>query len=61
MFNTSITQEYLVLAQQLGFSVSDLKCLSINGIIASFMSDEDKELMKSQFKKEWQQLLTKYC
>jgi adenosine deaminase len=61
MFNTSITQEYLVLAKKLGFSVSDLKTLSMNGIKASFMSDEDKESMTSQFEKEWQQLLNKYC
>lgn len=60
MFNTSISQEYLVLVQKLGFTISDLKHLSMNGIIASFMPDRDKELMKSQFEKEWQQLLNKY-
>ena len=60
MFNTSITQEYLVLAQRLGFSVRDLKRLSMNGIAASFVSDEDKKLMKSQFEMEWQELLDRY-
>lgn len=60
MFNTSITQEYLVLAQNLGFSINDLNQLSMNGITASFMPDENKESMKSQFEKEWQQLLIKY-
>ena len=60
MFNTSINQEYLALAQRLGFTVSDLKSLSMNGIRASFMSDRNKELMKSQFEKEWEQLLNKH-
>ena len=60
MFNTSISEEYLVLVQKLGFRMSDLKRLSINSIDASFMSDEDKERMKSQFEKEWQQLVKKH-
>jgi adenosine deaminase len=61
MFNTSISQEYSVLVKKLGFTVNDLKRLSMNGIDASFMSEGDKKLMKSQFEKEWEQLLNKYC
>ena len=60
MFNTSITQEYLALVQELDFSLSDLKRLTMNSIEASFMPDSDKELMKSQFEIEWKQLLNKY-
>ncbi len=60
MFNTSINQEYLALAQKLGFTIRDLKSLSMNGIRASFMSERNKELMKSQFEKEWEQILNKY-
>jgi len=60
MFNTSITQEYLLLTQKLGFTLRDIKRLAMNGIEASFMSDKDKEAMKSQFDKEWQQLFDKY-
>ena len=60
MFNTTISQEYLVLVEKLGFTINDLKCLSMNGIKASFMSDKDKQLMEHQFEKEWQQLITKY-
>jgi len=60
MFNTSITQEYLILVQELGFSLNDLKRLSMNGIDASFMADSDKEIMKSQFEIEWEQLLKSY-
>jgi adenosine deaminase len=60
MFNTTISQEYLVLVKKLGFTINDLKCLSMNGIKASFMSDKDKQLMEHQFEKEWQQLMSKY-
>jgi adenosine deaminase len=60
MFNTSISQEYLELVQKLGFTVNDLKRLSMNGVDASFMSVADKKLMKSQFEKEWEHLLDKY-
>lgn len=58
MFNTSITQEYLVLVQELDFSVRDVNKLSMNGITASFMPEEKKESMKLQFEKEWQNLDT---
>jgi len=61
MFNTSITQEYLVLAQKLGFALGDIKVLSMNGIEASFMSDEDKKTMKALFDREWQKLSDRYC
>jgi adenosine deaminase len=60
MFNTSLNEEYAILAQNIGFSVNDLEKVSMNGIISSFMSDKDKELMKLQFEKEWQHLLASY-
>ncbi len=60
MFNTTISQEYLALIKKLGFTINDLKGLSINGIKASFMSDNDKKLMEHQFEKEWKQLINKY-
>ncbi len=56
MFNTTITQEYLVIAQKLNFTVNDIKQLTMNGIEASFMSENDKETMKAQFAREWHQL-----
>jgi adenosine deaminase len=60
MFNTSIHQEYLALAQRLGFTAEDLKRLSMNGVSASFMPQEAKETMRRQFEGEWQQLLDRY-
>jgi adenosine deaminase len=56
MFDTCITREYMVLVEHLGFSVDDLRHISMNGITASFMSDKDKEVMMSHFEREWQYL-----
>lgn len=49
MFGTSITNEYRVLARDLGFSREQLERLSLNGIEASFLSDGEKGAMKVEF------------
>jgi len=56
VFGNSITEEYLVLVEQLGFSLDDLKQISMNSIDASFMPDSAKIEMKALFEKEWEQL-----
>ncbi len=58
MFDTSVSREYLILAQKLGFTADELRTLSLNGVEASFLPDDDKVLMRSQFEKEWEQLLS---
>lgn len=60
MFNTSLTHEYMILAQKLKFSIQDIRQLTLNGIKASFMSEKEKESMKIQFDREWKQLLRKH-
>ena len=50
---TTITREYTVLVEELGFFIDDIKKLSVYGIQSSFMSDQDKESMISLFEKEW--------
>lgn len=60
MFNTTLTQEYMMLAQRLNFTVEDLRQLTLNGVDASFLSQREKEVMKDQFVGEWRQLLEKY-
>ncbi|MBI2265304.1 MAG: adenosine deaminase [Armatimonadetes bacterium] len=59
MFGSSITEEYLFLAQQLGFTMEDLKRLSLNGISASFLTKAEKEEMRSLFEAEWQEILAR--
>ncbi len=53
MFNTSMNDEYLTLVKRLGFTVDDLKQISMNGIEASFMPEANKIEMKALFEKEW--------
>ncbi|MBU7032837.1 MAG: adenosine deaminase [Theionarchaea archaeon] len=60
MFNTSINEEYAVLARHLGFSLHDLKSLSINGVRASFLSDEEKATLIETFNREWEQIFITY-
>jgi len=60
MFNTSITNEYLVLIQKFGFSLEEIRKINFNSIQASFMTDEGKDTMKGAFNKEWERLTSKY-
>jgi adenosine deaminase len=60
MFDTSITNEYLVLIQKFGFSLEDIRKVNFNSIKASFMTDEEKDAMKGTFNKEWEKLTSKY-
>lgn len=49
MFGTSITREYAVLAETLGFSEPELRRLSLNGIRASFLPADEKARMTASF------------
>lgn len=49
MFSTDITSEYVLLARQ-GFSWDELWQFNLNGLEASFLSDE----AKVNFRPEWQ-------
>ncbi|MBA3063379.1 MAG: adenosine deaminase, partial [Atribacteria sp.] len=60
MFDTSITNEYLVLIQKFGFSLEEIRKVNFNSIEASFMTDEEKDTMKETFNKEWERLTSKY-
>ncbi|MBN2380617.1 adenosine deaminase [candidate division WOR-3 bacterium] len=60
MFNTDISQEYLVLARDLNFTPTELKRLSLNGVEASFMPEEKKGKLKDEFEIEWKDLFEKY-
>jgi adenosine deaminase len=60
MFDTSITNEYLVLIQKFGFSLEEIRKINLNSIEASFMPDKEKDLMRGNFNKEWEELISKY-
>ena len=52
MFNISLTQEYLQLAEKLGFFQQGVRQHIFNGVEDSFMLDDVKENMKRKFYKE---------
>lgn len=56
MFGTSITNEYRVLARDLGMGRDDLQRLALNGIEASFLSASEKERMTAEFNEEFQRI-----
>ena len=60
MFDTSITNEYLVLVQRFGFSLEEIRKINLNSIKASFMSDKEKDSIRGTFNKEWEELIYKY-
>jgi adenosine deaminase len=56
MFGTSISNEYRVLAEQLGFAPAELQQLSLNGIRASFLEDEEKAHLEADFRARFEDL-----
>lgn len=57
MFHTSITDEYVLLASRFGFDSSELRRVVMNGVEASFMPEKDKERLKSDFEREFENRL----
>jgi adenosine deaminase len=55
MFGSSLTEDYLALARELGFTLDEIKRLTTNSIDASFLSNAEKAGMYSAFQKEWAQ------
>nr|QNO54702.1 adenine deaminase [Methanosarcinales archaeon ANME-1 ERB7] len=60
MFDTSITNEYLVLIQKFGFNLEEIRKINLNSIQASFMTNREKDIMKEAFNQEWKGLISKY-
>lgn len=48
MFGTSITNEYRVLQEVLGFSAAELQQLSLNAVEASFLSEAEKSALSHE-------------
>lgn len=56
MFHTTLSDEYLVLLRDLGFTPEDLKTLSMNGAEASFLPEAEKSGLRAKFEREWRAL-----
>jgi adenosine deaminase len=60
MFHTTLSDEYVVLLRDIGFTPEDLKTLSLNGVEASFLPEAEKSGLRAKFEEEWEGLLKKY-
>lgn len=52
MFNTTLTDEYLALVGELGFSLDEVKQIVLNAVRASFLPADEKERMLAEFQAE---------
>jgi adenosine deaminase len=52
MFNTTLEDEYLALAGDLGFSLDEIKEIALNAVRASFLPAEAKRLMLAEFESD---------
>ncbi|MCO6450811.1 MAG: adenosine deaminase [Caldilineales bacterium] len=56
LFNTTLSQEYRVLIDHFGFDAAMLEQISLNALQASFLLDERKTEMASEFRAEFARL-----
>ncbi len=56
MFNTTLTDEYLLAAQHFGFSAEQLTQISLNAVRYSFQPEADKQRMVAEFEAEFERL-----
>jgi adenosine deaminase len=56
MFSATLTDEYLALTRELGFTLDEVKRVALNGVEASFLPAEEKAALKSTFESEWASL-----
>lgn len=58
LFETNMNNEYIVLHNELEFTLQELFRLSLNGIDSSFLPNEKKERLRETFRDEFQRLVT---
>jgi adenosine deaminase len=56
MFNTTLTDEYLALAGELGFSHDEIKQIVLNGVRASFLPEKERGELLTEFETEFERL-----
>jgi aminodeoxyfutalosine deaminase len=60
MFNTTLTDEYLVCAEAFGWDAGQCAQLSLNALHASFLPEEEKKGLEQEFHAEFGRLGAKY-
>jgi adenosine deaminase len=56
MFNTDLNQEYRLLVDNFDFQVDELEQISLNGVRASLMPDDQKVALETEFESQFAQL-----
>lgn len=56
MFSSSLTDEYLALSRDLGFTLDEVKQVALNAVRASFLPAGEKAELVSTFESEWADL-----
>ena len=53
MFNSTLTDEYVALVRELGFTLEEVKRVALNAVEASFLPAAAKAQLASTFRSEW--------
>jgi adenosine deaminase len=56
MFDTTLNDEYFMLAGRLGFSLEEIKEIALNALRASFLTDDEKAGLSARFQSEMEDL-----
>jgi adenosine deaminase len=56
MFSSTLTDEYLALSGDLGFTLDEVKQVALNAVEASFLAAAEKDELRSTFEDEWADL-----
>lgn len=53
MFNTTLTNEYVVLAEHFDFSLDELEALSLRAVESAFLADSEREALAQDFREQF--------
>ena len=56
LFGTTLTDEFLVLAQHWGYDADGLQRIALNAVDVAFLPDEEKSLLRTEFLQEFARL-----
>ena len=56
MFNTTLTNEFIVCAEAFDWDIDMLYRLTMNALNATFLSDEEKSVMRQDFEAQFEAL-----
>jgi adenosine deaminase len=60
MFNTTLTNEYLQIADTFDFGIDTIEELVLNGVRAALLPQAEREMMEQEFQEEFSRLRIKH-